>query len=64
MVMILSDFGGAFWQQVMKKWCFLATAVLIDCEKLQKWCLRAPLGFEKPRNFGGLRACGVGRQHP
>ena len=43
MVIILSDFGGAFWQQTIKERCFLATEVLIDCRKLQKWCLRAPL---------------------
>ena len=64
MVIILSDFGGACMQQVVKKCCFLATAALIVCEKLQKCCSHATLGFEKQRNFGGLRACVAYGKHP
>ena len=64
MVIILSDFGGAYMQRVVKKCCFLATAALIVCEKLQKCCLHATLRFEKPRNFGGLCAYGAQSKHP
>ena len=56
--------GGARMQRVVKKWCFLATVVLSDCEKLQKCCMQATLRFEKQRFFGGLRVRGAQSKHP